>query len=898
MRARILLFSLLIVIAFPALAADWDVETLLSLEVGDDYRISPDGKQAVWARRQLDTDGQTFTWQLMLSRLDIDEDAGPADPRQLTFHEMDSGYPRWSPDGTRIAFLSDRCDCEEADTQIWLLPMDGGEARAISEHPGGIDDFQWLPGERILYLAGEGETRRELDLAEAADEAWVVGDADHIAPRHLFLLDLESETSRRLTDDARPIFDFAASPDGRWAVALHDNDLHDDYDYRTPPAVLLWNLESGEADEALPPELRASDITWDLKGEGFYFTRPVASDMAELFVSVQMLGYFELAAREWRPVPLDWERGLSWTGFHASERGLLLDLADGVRNQLAHLERKGEDWKLRLLPRPERGLESVLTLGPDGKTLLLSRSHATSPPRRLVAELAKDRLKNERVFLDLNPQLAELPMPRSETLWWVGAEGDTVEGLLRYPLDFDPDADERYPLIVMLHGGPDDADQDRFLESWGGSPGLFAARGAFVLRPNYHGSSGYGLDWVESIKSRYYELEVVDILAGVDALLSLGHVDASRLGIQGWSNGAILAIATCLESGERFRVLDAGAGDVNWTSDFGNCDFGGGFDRAYLGGTPWELPEVYMDKSPLFRLDELRVPTLISFGEEDRSVPTEQGWQLYRALQQTGEAPVRFVLYPGEGHSLMSPVSRRRQMNEQLAWFDRWLFESPSLTNEALLTGSPLERALALGDAARFDGRFGERVDSLLVPEFLEREGLLVSRFELTRAQWAAHSGEVFLGDPDLPASGLSLPDAEAYCAWLSDRVGLDCRLPTLEEWEMLAGLADAEENTLAWWAGYEPGREDALRLAERVKLLEASRSLLRPVGSFAPAGESGLYDLGGNAAEWVRDGDEARPAGLCAATAADPFGSDPTPPGSYVGLRVVADAPSDADLR
>ncbi len=892
MPARILLCSLLIAISLPALAAEWKVETLLALDVAEEFHISPDGKQAVWARRRLDDDGQTFTWQLMLSDLDLDDDAGPGDPRQLTFHEMDSEHPRWSPDGRRIAFLSDRSGADEADTQVWLLEMAGGEARAITGHPGGVDGFQWLPGDRILYLAGEGETRRDLDLDEAADEVRVVGDADHIAPYRLFMLDVAGEESRRVTDGTRPIFEFTASPDGRWAVAMHERDLHDDYDNRTPPAVLLWDLESGESREALPPELRARDLTWDLESEGFYFIRPVASDMDDLFVSVDRLGYFELATGEWRVVALNWERGLSWSRFHASEKGLLIDLADGARNQLAHLERKGESWELRRLPRPERGVASVLALGSDGKTLLLSRSHATSPPRHLVGELAKDEIKDERVFLDLNPALAELPMPRSETIWWLGAEADTVEGLLHYPLDFDPDADERHPLIVMIHGGPNDADQDRFLESWGGSPGLFAARGAFVLRPNYHGSSGYGLEWLESIKGRYYELEVADILTGVDALLGQGHVDASRLGVQGWSNGAILGVAVCLESGERFRVLDAGAGDVNWSSDFGNCDFGAGFDRAYIGGAPWELPDIYVEKSPLFRLDELRVPTLISFGEDDRSVPTEQGWQLYRGLQQTGAAPVRFLLFPDEGHSLMSPVSRRRQMNEQLAWFDRWLFDPPPVPNEALLDGSPLQRALALGDAARMNDRFGERVDSLLVPEFLEQGGLLVARFELTRAQWAAHRGEAVAGDPDLPAVGLSLAEAEAYCAWLGAQIGLDCRLPTMAEWETLAELTDGSENTLAWWAGYEPGREDALRLAERVTLLEASRSLLHPVGSFAPAGDSGLYDLGGNAAEWVRDGDEARSAGLCAVTALDPFGPPPLAPAAYVGLRVVADAP------
>jgi len=243
-------------------------------------------------------------------------------------------------------------------------------------------------------------------------------------------------------------------------------------------------------------------------------------------------------------------------------------------------------------------------------------------------------------------------------------------------------------------------------------------------------------------------------------------------------------------------------------------------------------------------------------------------------------------------------------MNEQLAWFDRWLFDSPAKEDGALLAGSPLDRALRLSDAARMNGHFGELVDdSHLVPELIPLDDLLVGRFEVTRAQWAAHLGDSTFGAPDegdLPATGLGIEQARAYCVWLGELLGLNCRLPSAEEWERLAALAAAadaveDENTLARWAGYAPGREDATRLAERIELLEADRSLLLPVGSLAPAGESGFYDLGGNAAEWVEDGEGgASLRGLCAVTVEDPYGETPQAPAAYGGLRVVAE-PSTA---
>lgn len=884
--SRFVLALALLPIAVAAVAADWDVDTLVALESVDDFQVAPGGRRAVWTQRSLAEDGKAYTYQLFIAELAAD---GPAPPRRLTWHEADSKHARFSADGARLAFLSARG--EGAEAQVWLLGFDGGEARALTDHAGGVDDFAWLPDGRLLILGGEGETRRELDREAAGDAAIVVEDPEHVAPRRLFLFDPADGSTRRLGAADEPVLEFSTSPDGRWAVAVHQRSLADDHDYRTPPAVRLWDLASGESRELLPPELRASGFVWDLKSEGVYFRRPIASSPDELFVAVEGLGYAELARGDWRPVPLGWGPGLGWWGPFASEKGLLVELLDGVRNRLAHLERDGEGWERRDLPRPERGVEMPLALGPDGRTLLLARSHASRPPRFLVGTLKKDELDDERPFLVLNPVLDTLPMPRSEPFWWVGAEGDTVEGLLHYPLDYDDEADERHPLIVMIHGGPSDVDQDRFLESWGGSPGLFAARGAFVLRPNYHGSAGYGLDWLESIKARYYELELEDIELGVDALLGLGLVDASRMGVQGWSNGAILGLALCLETGERFRALDAGAGDVNWSSDYGNCAFGAGFGDAYLGGPPWERPQAYVAKSPLFRLDELRVPTLVTFGAEDTTVPAEQGWELFRGLRRAGGAPVRFLLFPGEGHSLMSPVARRRQMREQLDWFDRWLFAGSPARNEALLADSPLDRALRLGDAARYDGAFGEIVDAVLAPELLRVGALLVGRFEVTRAQWAAYSGEpAQAGRENLPVTGVTAEAARAYCAWLSAQLGLSCRLPSAKEWDALAAAAAEDENTLAWWAGYPPNREDALRLAERVELLEAERSLLRPVGSHSPSAGSALYDLGGNAAEWVilPDG-RAEARGLCAVTARDAFGPTPAPPADYVGLRVVA---------
>ncbi|MBN2171484.1 MAG: prolyl oligopeptidase family serine peptidase [Candidatus Krumholzibacteriota bacterium] len=891
MRTFLLLAAL--ILAAPATnAAEWDVETVLAHETASSWQVSPDGKQAVWVKRFLDEDGKKYRLDLFLTDLAPGDE--PAEPRRLTRADADDRAPRWSPDGARIAFLSARGDDDEGP-QVWLLHLAGGEPERVTEIAGGVRDYRWLDDGRLLLLAGEPKTLRDTQLEEAGDATIVVGDAEHEPPARLFTFDLEKQALRRVAGDDQPVQDFEPSPDGRWAVGRVSRDLHFDYDHRTPPRVVLWDLETGATSEPLPPEMEARGFVWDRESRGFWFDRPAASDSTDLYVSLELLGWYDLAAGRWEAVDIEWERGLGYFGKYATEKGLLADLADGTLNRLLHVERGRRGWKPRRLDRPARGITQLEAMGPDGKTVVYGRTTASEPMRWYAARLDGDKLKDAREVLRLNAFLDELPLARTETVRWAGARGDSVEGVLYYPHDWQ--ADERHPLVVMLHGGPTWSDMDYYLETWGGSPALMCARGAFVLKVNYHGSYGYGLEWLESIKGRYYELEVPDILAGVDYLVDRGLVDESRLGVQGWSNGAILGIALCIESGERFSVLDAGAGDVNWISDYGNCAFGAGFDNAYLGGPPWEMPQVYVDKSPLFRIEELKVPTIIFFGTEDVNVPTEQGWQLYRALQQIGATPVRFLLFPGEDHSLMNPVHRRRQIEEEMAWFDRWLFDRHEEVNEAFQTGSPLDLALRLADAARVDDFYGELVDDVLVPELIEHEGLLVGRFEVTRAQWAVFAGEAAPapGAGDLPATGMSADEARAYCRWLAGRTGLDCRLPTREELEGLQGLAGGG-NTLAWWAGYAPNCDDATRLDAKVRELEVNRSLLMPAGSFAPAGETGLYDLGGNAAEWAEDEGGAVALGLSAVAAPDDRAEPVPPPPAYVGLRVVAPVTADAE--
>jgi hypothetical protein len=359
----------------------------------------------------------------------------------------------------------------------------------------------------------------------------------------------------------------------------------------------------------------------------------------------------------------------------------------------------------------------------------------------------------------------------------------------------------------------------------------------------------------------------------------------------GWSNGSILTTELVTRS-HRYKVASAGAGDVEWISDWANVDFGASFDNYYFGKAPYEDPELYVRKSPYFRLKDVTTPMIVYTGTEDRNVPPSQSWSHFRVMQQVGKTPVRFVTFPGEPHGLQKYAHQKRKVEEDLAWFDRYLFGSPE-ADTAVKEGSPLAAALERRGFARAGGWYGRTVKGRLVPEAVAHEGLRVSRFEVTRAQYAAFD-RAYRFDAttaNWPASGISFERASAYASWLAEATGEPWRLPKADEVKELYASAGDDENTLDAWAGYPPNPEDAARLRERSKELGGGAPLLEEVGRHPAGGESDdVYDLGGNVAEWAVGADgKALLVGGSADQPAKMKGRGAGAGEAYRGIRVVA---------
>ena len=870
---------------------DWTVDDIITAERADGFRISPDSQWVVWVKHTVDTDKDGGVANLFLSSLTEKREI------QLTRGTDNNSSPKWSRDGRLIAFISNRQlpkppkegPGKPSPTQIWLINPFGGEPWPLTHSERGVRSFDWVGSDAILAAAEEDPSLYERKEEEKRDNSRVVDDAAHTPPVRLFRIDAKNGQVTRLTENDDWIDNLEVSPDGAKAVVRHARSLSYQFDQKVPPIAVLRDMKTGEEKQLFTDgKILPGRVWWTLGSDGFYITSAYSSDPVYRTATVEQLFYYDLAKRQAVKVDLGWENELGG-GVAITPDGFLALLAAGVRYQAARYTHEGDGWRRAWLEGEHVNSLFGLEVGKDGRTLVYHSSTASRPDQWYRAKLQGAAIGSVEPLTDLNAGFAKKTPAKSEVVHWKGALDEEVEGILYYPQKYE--AGKKYPLVVMIHGGPAGADMDAWSQSWAYPVNLYTQRGTFVFRPNYHGSGNYGLKWVESIgHGKYYDLEVPDIEKGVDELITRGLVDSEKLGVLGWSNGGILTDALVVTN-TRFKAASAGAADVEWISDWSNVVFGAAFDNYYFGKPPIDDPELYIRKSPLFKLKGVETPVLLFHGSEDFQVPPSQSWEAFRNLQQLGKT-VKYVIFPGEPHGPQKISHQRRKVEEELGWFDRYLFKPGETPNEAFKEDSPLAQQIKRRTIKRVGLRYGLEVKSVLIPETVKYQGLEIGRFEVTRAQYAAFDKnyKVDAGTENYPASGITFENAQAYGAWLAKTTGENYRLGTETEMEPLYKSAKGGENTLDYWAGYSPNPEDAGRLQAKIKELGGAAPLLREVGSFKGLGEGELvFDLGGNVAEWTEGKDgKGKILGGSADRPGDAKQPGTTAAAAYIGFRVV----------
>ena len=883
----------------PAKIEPWKAEDVIYEESAQQMRISPNSQYLVWVKSTGDKEKDARVSNLFLSGLTV-----PDKTLALTRGSDNNGQPKWSPDSQLIAFTSNRArhgaKPDAAPVQIWLINPYGGEPWSLTELARAPRRIDWLDKDTILFSAEEDPSLYAQELKQKKDDSEIVDDAEHAPPVRLYKISVKDKKITRLTTNTDWIGNWAVSKDGKYVIASHDRSLHYTFDQKVPPLAILHNLGDGSEKRVFAEgRIFPRGFAWAPDNSGFYAIAPYSTHPKFLTATIELLYFYDVAAGKHVQVPLDWENGVGFD-LAGTQDGFITNLAAGAREEVSRYTRtkSGDSWTWKRASLEGEHAQNIQSFEVDeyGKRIVYAYSTASKLSQLFRAQLEGNKIILAEQLTKLNEALTKnRAFAKTEVIKWKGANDEEVEGVLYYPTNYE--AGKKYPLITAIHGGPTGHDSDSWDDNWAYPNNLLTQRGAFILRPNYHGSGNYGLKWVESICcGKYYDLETPDINMGVDYLISKGIVDPDKIATLGWSNGSILSVSLITTFPDRYKVASVGAGDVEWISDWGNVAFGDSFDSYYFGKSPMEDPELYIRKSPFFKMDKVKAPVLIFHGTNDNNVPTAQSWSFFRALQYYDKVPVKFVLFPGEPHGPRKLTHQMRKVEDEIAWFDKYFFKSEKPANDAVKKGSPLEdllrrKSLEYGVLWVLPGSRSKE-SGILIPEVVRRSDLEIGRFEVTIGQYrefkAMQMSPKAAGS--FPVQGLTLDDAKAYAAWLSKSTGQTWRIPFEDEVKELYEKREGE-NTLDYWAGYAPNPEDATRLREAAKKLNGSAPLLKEVGSFHGQGkddEEPIYDLGGNVAEWVltRDG-KGKVIGGSADCPADTR-STCTPAPEYIGFRVV----------
>lgn len=660
-------------------------------------QLSPDGRRVVYTVSLPHwKSGKTYT-DLFVA------DTATGAVRQMTFtREKSETGPQWARDSKRIGFLSDR----EGSQQVYLLSVEGGEARKLTEAKDGVHAFAFSrDGRWLAFSAGKAEDR-QISLVDLASEDLAVAalpkhatpvrdfafteDGSRIfftspdrvdkddqkrkekkfdvriadpeqPPVHLWSIDLKDRAEKRWTEGPGfTVSAFQLSKDGRWAS------------YRALPAVRrlgdisqeeaslhLLDLGTGKARLILEKYARFSAFSPD--GQWLAFAAPERFERlrnAKLWVAPTAGGAAKnlLAGKDMSVSSASWSE---------DSRTLYFSEAVGVDQHLFALPVAGG----ALIQLTKQTGVLAGTYQAEAKAFLLTYSHPQKPADLYVAKPSTVGSAAAWVKVsDANPQVAKLSLGATETVRWKAKDGVAVEGLLIQPLGYEKG--KRYPLIVQLHGGPAAAEMNSFQGRYVTYPHVYAAAGYAVFQPNYRGSTNYGEAFARQIGGNFMRLSYGDIMSGVDHLIQEGIADPDKLGMMGWSAGGHLSSWTLTQTG-RFKAISTGAGAVNWISMYAESDVQS-VREFYLGGKPYDTWDNFIRESALKYVKNAKTPTLIHVGEADQRVPKPQSDELYMALKKLG-VPVEYIVYPGMPHGLTEPRYQLVKMVSEFNWFEKWI---------------------------------------------------------------------------------------------------------------------------------------------------------------------------------------------------------------------------------
>jgi len=624
-------------------------------------RPSPDGKKILYTVREAVMTGEHSEY---INRIYVCNADG-SDSIQLTKGDKNSSNPKWSPDGQWVAFTSDR----DSKNNLYILPLLGGESEKITDVKTSVGEFDWSPdGKAIAFIMIDSATSQEEKNKKEKNDWYFMNEQVKQNRLYVIWLNDKDSTGKRiqtmLTKEDRNINHFSWSPDSKWIA----------YDFGKTPMVgdninfsdiAILNVATGESKLILNTNAAEENPKFSLDGK--------------------MIAY------ECSEDTVVWG-GKSFIKIIPVEGGAPLTLAPTPDLQPSLLGWSSDNKHL-YITEPKKTLNAIYTLSADGKEMVewtkpttdlltipylnssstyfgFTLQNTATPGEAFVSSITTFSPKK---ITNINADIAGKPVPKTEVVKWKSANGQEIEGLLTYPLNYMEG--KKYPLILNIHGGPAGV----FIQSFtavnqGAYPiAALAEAGYLVLRCNPRGSSGYGVEFRLANQRDWGGDDYKDLMAGVDHVIQMGIADSGKLGVCGWSYGGFMS-SWVVGHTDRFKAASIGAPVVDLISQDYTDDIPG-FLTSYMRNEPWNDYDVYNAHSPLRFVENVKTPVLLQHGEADIRVPFSQGLMFYNALKRRN-IPVRLLALPRQPHGPNEPKMVLQVMKSNLEWFQQYLTQS------------------------------------------------------------------------------------------------------------------------------------------------------------------------------------------------------------------------------
>jgi dipeptidyl aminopeptidase/acylaminoacyl peptidase len=559
----------------------------------------------------------------------------------------------WSPDGKRIAFLSDAA--QRGQLQLCIADVPEGETKCVTHVKGDLSSPQWSPdGMKIAVLFVEDAPRASGPLAAETPDEGVV--EEHPFEQKLAIVDLATGNVKQITPANMYIYEFDWSRDGKHFAVTAAEGSGDDNWY----IAELFSVDAGKgAMKSIykpPVEIQMAQPRWSPDGKSVAFIGGLMSDEGATGGDIYVANAEGGAARNVTPRIGSSPSRIAW-------------LPDGRRILFAGHDGGGMNFgavdvttnKVESLWRGDETLGGAqFSLAGDGKTTAVIRHSYTTPPEVWIGEVGA-----WKKVTDFNSEMKSA-WGKTECLAWT-SDNFQVQGWLMYPAEYDPA--KKYPMVVNVHGGPAAVVTPHWPSS-GEFATFLSPEGYFVLFPNPRGSYGRGEEFTRANVKDYGYGDFRDIMAGVDAALKHAQIDPSRIGLTGWSYGGYMTMWGVTQT-NRFRAAVAGAGIANWQSYYGENKI----DKwmiPYFGASVYDDPAVYAKSSPITFIKNTKTPTLILVGDSDGECPPPQSYEFWHALK-TLNVETQFVIYPHEGHHFNDGEHLRDRIERVAEWFNRHL---------------------------------------------------------------------------------------------------------------------------------------------------------------------------------------------------------------------------------